>query len=79
VAVIARPALAAAVAADGRSRSAIAEAIEAEYGTPCRAHTLRVFARDGYGIARDKAERIAAALGRPVGELFAHKDGSCLT
>jgi hypothetical protein len=79
VTVIARPELAAAVAADGRSRSAIARAVEAAHGTPARAHTLRVFTKDGYGIARDKAERIAEALGRPVGELFTHKDGTCLT
>lgn len=78
VVVIGRPELMAAVAADGRSRSAIARAIETEHGSPKRAHTLRVFGHPGYSIARDKAERIAVALGRPIGELFAHKDGTWL-
>lgn len=79
VTVIARPALALALATDGRSRRAIAIAIEDEHGTPKRAHTLRVFATPAYGVARDKAERIAAALGRPIGDLFTHKDGTCLS
>ena len=32
----------------------------------------------GSGIAKDKAERLADAVGVPVGELFVHKDGAAL-
>ncbi len=37
-----------------------------------------VAARTGYGIAKEKAVRVAEALGVPVGDLFVHRDGAPL-
>lgn len=77
--VIARPgALSDALRQDGRTVGAIAKAITDEHPTPSRAHVFNVFSTPGYAIAKDKAERIAAALDRPVGALFIHRDGAPL-
>lgn len=43
-----------------------------------RATIQKVATEPGYGIAKEKAEKIAAALKRPVGAIFVHKDGAPL-
>ena len=40
--------------------------------------TLANLANGRGGVEKQKAERIAEALGRPVGSLFVHKDGADL-
>ncbi|MFT4288132.1 hypothetical protein [Nocardioides sp.] len=54
---------------------ALAAAVE---GEPSRSTISAVASDPTRGIAKDKAERLASALGRPVGELFVHKDGAPL-
>lgn len=77
--VVARPgALADAAKAAGMSVYAIAKAITEQHDSPSRATVHQVFARPGYPISKDKAERIAAVLRRPVGALFVHRDGAAL-
>lgn len=51
---------------------------ELEEKTRVSRSTINNVARDVSPIAKDKAERIATALGRPVGTLFVHKDGAPL-
>ncbi|GAA4680092.1 helix-turn-helix transcriptional regulator [Nocardioides nanhaiensis] len=41
-----------------------------------RSTISNVAAKPGYGIAKDKAVKIADALGVPVGEVFMHRDGA---
>ena len=41
-----------------------------------RSTISNVASRPGYGIRKDKAERIAAALGVPARQLFVHRDGA---
>lgn len=51
--------------------------LEADSGVS-RSTISNVAGKPGYGIAKDKAVRLADALGVPVGELFVHKDGAPL-
>lgn len=79
VIVVARPgALADAAKEAGMSAYAVAKAIAERHDSPSRATIHQVFARPGYPISKDKAERIAAVLDRPVGALFVHRDGAAL-
>jgi lambda repressor-like predicted transcriptional regulator len=63
-------------AAIDRARTSI-RLLEAASGVS-RSTISNVAAKPGYGIAKDKAVRIADALGVPVGELFVHRDGAAL-
>lgn len=75
--VVARPG-ALAQARNGTPVAAIARQITETHGRPSRATVYNVFNRAGYPIRKDKAEVIAATLGRPVGALFVHRDGAPL-
>lgn len=77
--VIARPgALPDALQAAGTTVYAVAKSITENHETPSRAHVFNVFSTPGYAVSKDKAERIAEVLGRPVGALFVHRDGAPL-
>lgn len=52
-------------------------AVEAESGVS-RSTISNVAAKPGYGIAKDKAQRIADSLDVPIGDLFVHRDGAPL-
>ncbi|MCY4726737.1 helix-turn-helix transcriptional regulator [Nocardioides sp. STR2] len=52
-------------------------ALEAVTGVS-RSTISNVAAKPAYGIAKDKAERIADALGVEVNDLFMHRDGAPL-
>lgn len=59
------------------ARSSV-RAVSAESGVS-RATIYNLASTPGYGIAKDKAERIAKAVGQPVGDIFIHRDGAALT
>lgn len=78
--VVARPgALMAAMRGAEMSVPDVVDRIAAEHADgPRRAHVYNLLTVLNYGIRRDKAERIAAAVGVPVGTLFVHRDGAPL-
>lgn len=52
--------------------------MDAKCDNVSRATIQRIATERGYGIAKDKAEQIAAAVDKPIGTLFVHKDGAPL-